>query len=130
VRQEATSDVLVVDDDADIRYALKTVLELEGYHVALAANGREAWEWLQSAPLPALILLDLMMPVMNGTELLGLVRTDTRLRSVPVVLVTAFGSLAQSVAAKSQGLLGKPFDVEQILGLASRYCSPRQPRPN
>ncbi len=130
VRQEATSDVLVVDDDADIRYALKTVLEVEGYHVALAANGREAWEWLQSAPLPALILLDLMMPVMNGTEFLGLVRTDTRLRSVPVVLVTAFGSLAQSVAAKSQGLLGKPFDVEQILGLASRYCSPRPPRPN
>ena len=133
VRQEATSDVLVVDDDSDIRYALKTVLELEGYHVALAANGREAWEWLQSAPLPALILLDLMMPVMNGTEFLGLVRTDARLRSVPVVLVTAFGSLAQSVAAKSQGLLGKPFEVEQVLGLASRYCSPRPPstpKPN
>jgi signal transduction histidine kinase len=130
VRQEASSDVLVVDDDADIRYALKTVLELEGYHVALAANGREAWEWLQSAPLPALILLDLMMPVMNGTEFLGLVRTDARLRSVPVVLVTAFGSLAQSVAARSQGLLGKPFDVEQVLGLASRYCSPRAPGPN
>jgi CheY-like chemotaxis protein len=125
VRQEATSDVLVVDDDADIRYALKTVLELEGYHVALAANGREAWEWLQSAPLPALILLDLMMPVMNGAELLGRVRADDRLQSVPVVLVTACDPLAQPVAAKSQGSLPKPFDPRHVIELASRYCTPR-----
>ena len=130
LRKEARSDVLVVDDDVDIRCSLKAVLELEGYHVALAANGREAWEWLQSASLPALILLDLMMPVMNGSEFLGLVRTDTRLSSVPVVLITAFGSLDQSITAQSQGLVGKPFDIKQILGLASRYCPPRSPKPN
>ncbi|OFX19201.1 MAG: hypothetical protein A2V77_02050 [Anaeromyxobacter sp. RBG_16_69_14] len=130
VRLEARSDVLVVDDDADLRCALRNALEPEGYHVALAANGREAWERLQSGPLPALILLDLMMPEMNGTELLGLVRTDARLRSVPVILVTAFGSAARPVAAESQGFLAKPFDVEEILGLASRYCSPRPPGPN
>jgi PAS domain S-box-containing protein len=130
VTPEARSDVLVVDDDADLRCALRNALEPEGYHVALAANGREAWERLQSEPLPALILLDLMMPVMNGAELLGLVRTDTRLRSVPVVLVSAFGSLARPVAAESQGFLAKPFDVEQILALASLYCSPRPPGPN
>ncbi len=125
VRLEARSDVLVVDDDADLRRALRNALEPEGYHVALAANGREAWEWLQSAPLPALILLDLMMPVMDGAQFLGLVRTDTRMRSIPVVLATAFGSLAEPVAAESQGLLAKPFDVEQVLRLASRYCRPR-----
>jgi DNA-binding NtrC family response regulator len=49
---------------------------------------------------------------------------------VPVVLVSAFGSLARPVAAESQGFLAKPFDVEQILALASQYCSPRPPGPN
>ncbi len=125
VRLEARSDILVVDDDSDLRCALRTALELEGYRVALAANGREAWEWLQSAPPPALILLDLMMPVMDGSQLLGLVRADSRMRTIPVVLATAFGSLAQPVAGESQGLLGKPFDVDRVLQLASRYCRPR-----
>ena len=130
VRLEARSDILVVDDDTDLRCALRNALELEGYRVALAANGREAWERLQAAPLPALILLDLMMPVMDGAQFLGLVRTDTRMRSIPVVLATAFGSLAEPVAEKSQGLLPKPFDVEQVLQLASRYCRPEPSRPN
>ena len=125
VRQEATSHVLVVDDDSDLRSALRNALESEGYRVALATNGREAWELLQSAPLPALILLDLMMPVMDGGELLGLVRADTRLRSVPVVLATAFRSPPEAVAAKSQGFLAKPFEVEQVLELASHYCPSR-----
>ncbi len=130
VRREARSDILVVDDDTDLRCALRNALEPEGYHVALAANGREAWEWLQSAPLPALILLDLMMPVMDGVELLGLVRNDTRLRSVPVIVATAFGSLAEPVADKSQGFLAKPFEVEQVLELASHYCPTRQATAN
>ena len=121
----AHSDVLVVDDDADIRSALRNVLELQGYHVAVAANGREAWEWLQSTPLPALVLLDLMMPVMDGAELLGRVRADTRLWSLPVVVISAFRSLAEPVTAESQGFLAKPFDVEQLLDLASRFCPPR-----
>jgi two-component system response regulator MprA len=116
---------LVVDNDADVRCALRNVLELQGYHVALAANGREAWERLQSTPLPALILLDLMMPVMNGAELLERVRADTRLWSLPVVLITAFRSLAEPVTAESQGFLAKPFDVEQLLNLTSRFCPPR-----
>jgi PAS domain S-box-containing protein len=130
VRLEARSDILVVDDDIDLRCALRNALEPEGYHVALAANGREAWEWLQSAPLPALILLDLMMPVMNGAEFLELVRADTRLRSVPVVLATAFGSLAKPIAAGSQGFIAKPFGIEQVLELASRYCAPRPATAN
>ncbi len=121
----AHSEILVVDDDADIRCSLKAVLEIEGYHVALASNGFEAWERLQSAPLPALILLDLMMPVMNGAELLGRVRADCRLQSVPIVLVTACESLTQPVVAKSQGSLPKPFDPSHVIELASRYCTQR-----
>ncbi len=116
---DACSDVLVVDDDADTCSAIRNALELEGYRVALAANGREAWEWLQSAPLPALILLDLMMPVMDGAEFLDLVHTDPRLRSVPIILITAFGARAESVAAEAQGCLAKPFEIERVIELVA-----------
>ncbi len=118
----AGSGILVVDDDADIRDSLRDALELEGYTVAVAANGRDAWESLRPEALPALILLDLMMPVMNGAEFLRLLRADDRLRSVPVVVVTAFGASAGSVVAESQGLLPKPLDLEQLLRTVERYC--------
>jgi CheY-like chemotaxis protein len=120
----AGSDILVVDDDADIREALREALALEGYRVAVAANGREAWEWLQSSAAPSLVLLDLMMPVMDGGELLGLVRGDDRLRGIPVILVTAFGSLAAAFASRSQACLAKPLDLEDLMALVARYCGP------
>jgi CheY-like chemotaxis protein len=119
----ASSDILVIDDDPDIREALRIALELEGYHVSAAANGREAWETLASAPKPSLILLDLMMPVMNGAEFLERLRADERLRTLPVILVTAFGSTAAAVAAKSQGYLAKPLDLDQLMKFVERYCS-------
>ena len=118
----AGSGILVVDDDADIRDTLRDALELEGYTVDVAANGRDAWESLRPESLPALILLDLMMPVMNGAEFLRLLRSDARLKSVPVVVVTAFGSSAGSVVAESQGLLPKPLDLEQLLRTVEQYC--------
>jgi len=120
------SEILVVDDDADIRSALTQALEFEGYRVASAANGREAWDSLRSAPAPALILLDLMMPVMNGAEFLDLLRRDEQLRAVPVVVVTAFGSAVAPIAAEAQGVLSKPLDLEQLIGVASRFCPPRR----
>ncbi len=120
------SDILVVDDDADIRQALRDALEFEGYGVSTAANGREAWESLQSSPAPALVLLDLMMPVMNGAEFLALLRADARLRTLPVILVTAFGSTGAAVAARSQGYLAKPLDLDELMGFVARYC----PRPS
>lgn len=118
----APSDILVVDDDADIRDTLRDALEFEGYAVSVAANGRDAWESLRPDALPSLILLDLMMPVMNGAEFLGLLRADPRLRTVPVVIVTAFGSIAATVAAESQDYLPKPLDLEQLLRTVARYC--------
>jgi len=119
------SQILIVDDDADIRSALGQALELEGYEVALAANGREAWDTLQAAPPPHLILLDLMMPVMNGAEFLGVLRSDARLGGLPVILVSAFGSIANTVAAAVQGQLRKPLDLDDLMGVVSRFCAPR-----
>lgn len=118
----AGSGILVVDDDADIRDTLRDALELEGYRVDVAANGRDAWESLRGDALPALILLDLMMPVMNGAEFLRLLRADARLRGVPVVVVTAFGQSAGGVVAESQGFLPKPLDLELLLRTVERYC--------
>ena len=119
------TDILVVDDDADIREALSRALQLEGYRVAVAQHGRAAWELLHAEPPPALVLLDLMMPVMNGAELLSLLRADAKLRELPVVLVTAFGASASGYAHQSQGLLSKPIDLDQLMQLVSRYCSSR-----
>jgi len=127
VKLEPPPSILVVDDDADIRWSLRTVLALEGFPVAEAADGREAWEWLKSAPPPALIFLDLMMPVMSGIDLLALIRADSRLRSVPVIFVTAFGSLAEPVAAESQGVLPKPYEPDRVMELVSRYCPAASP---
>lgn len=121
------SDILVVDDDADIRHALGLALELEGYEVAFAANGREAWDWLQAGPPPRLILLDLMMPVMNGADFLRLLRDDARLAPLPVVLVSAFGSIAAAVSEAVQGQLRKPLDLDDLTGLVGRFCAPRAP---
>lgn len=116
--------ILVVDDDADIRAALSMALELDGHEVRTARNGLEAWELLLHAgPLPALVLLDLAMPVLDGPGLLARVRADGRLRGVPVVVVTAFGSLAGTVAG-AQGYLHKPVDLDVVLGLAARHCQP------
>jgi CheY-like chemotaxis protein len=122
------SDIMLIDDDADIRAAVRLALEFEGYDVALAANGREAWDLLHSAPPPALILLDLMMPVMDGPQFLRLLRGDPELCALPVILMTAFGttSRAASLAGETQGCLGKPLGLDQLLDVASRHCSPRR----
>jgi CheY-like chemotaxis protein len=119
-----TAQILVVDDDADIREALRDALEFEGYTVSLAANGREAWEALRSRAPPGLVLLDLMMPVMNGAELLALLRADDRLRGLPVVVVTAFGSVAATVADRSQACQPKPLDLDELMRVVARYCAP------
>jgi CheY-like chemotaxis protein len=115
--------ILVVDDDADIREGLRQALEFEGYSVSQAANGKQAWELLHSRPPPALVLLDLMMPVMDGSELLRLIRSDPAVRKLPVVLVTAFGSAAAARAVESQGCLAKPIDLDELMALVERYCA-------
>jgi DNA-binding response OmpR family regulator len=119
-----TPEVLIVDDDADIRESLALALELDGYEVAVARNGLEAWELL-ARHVPELVLLDLGMPVLDGAGLLALIRGDARLRDLPVIVVTAFTTLAAEVRALSNGWLHKPFELDKILDLASRHCRPR-----
>src|SRR4051794_30903789 len=94
-RDEETQPItiLVVDDDPDIRDALRMVLDMmlvdRAHAIATASNGKEALELL-GGTTPGLVLLDLMMPVLSGAELLDLMRRDERLCRVPVVVVSAW----------------------------------------
>jgi len=87
--QKSKSRVLIVDDDADVRELIRSTLESAGLETAQSINGRAAIDWLANNPIPALILLDLMMPEMDGFEFLEVIRKDDELTDVPVVVLTA-----------------------------------------
>lgn len=113
--------ILVVDDDDEIREVMKTILELEGYRVIEARDGAEALELLRGSTRPDLILLDLMMPVMDGREFRERQRKDPLLGAIPVVLVSAFSLADANVAAMGAvGYLRKPFELETLLEIVAR----------
>jgi CheY-like chemotaxis protein len=121
--------VLVVDDEADIRFVISELLRDEGYTVALAANGREALIYLQTAtPLPCLILLDMMMPLMNGWDFLHARQRDRVLQAIPVVAISAYRALAEAVVGLGvQAALAKPIDLDRLLATVQRYCPSAPP---
>jgi CheY-like chemotaxis protein len=124
----APRPVLVVDDDPDIRETLRFVLEDAGYPVYCAENGREALEVLAHAERqPGLILLDLMMPVMSGDEMLRALKAVHALAQIPVTIVTASGAPMPPLAS---GLLKKPVDLDVLLRMVDKLCgNGTTPRP-
>jgi CheY-like chemotaxis protein len=119
----ATKTVLVVEDDADIRDSLVELLVDEGYRVIGASDGQQALDALAGRGIepPRLVVLDLMMPVMNGYEFLERVRADTRLRGLPVIVMTA-GDRAPPPQAQILEHLRKPISLDRLLGAVERYC--------
>jgi CheY-like chemotaxis protein len=116
----------VVDDDFDIRQALREVLEEEGYTILEAGHGREALDLLRRADTkPGLILLDLMMPTMDGWQLRTRLREDPVLAKIPIVIMTAHAGVLRAVAnvQPPTPVLPKPLDLERLLELVARYCS-------
>jgi CheY-like chemotaxis protein len=113
--------ILVVDDDEDIRDTLRVALELQGYHVLVAGNGREALEFLRTAPRPDLILLDLMMPVLDGWGFVAELEKDAALAGVPVVVVTAYVDPARPVP-RAVMTIEKPFDLVGLLDAVKKSC--------
>lgn len=113
--------VLVVEDNKDIQAAIKLALESEGYNVLTADNGKEAFEQLNQNPTPCLILLDLMMPVMNGWEFSEKISHDLILSNIPIVVVTAFGD--KKATPKSEALIQKPIDLDALLSTVGKHCS-------
>lgn len=120
--------ILVVDDDLDLRTSVGELLRDEGFSVIEAPNGRVALDHLRSVTvLPALILLDLSMPVMSGWEVIRVLQGDPRLADIPVALVTAERSFPQAVADAIVGELHKPYAVDDLLALVRRYARAEPP---
>jgi len=120
-RRGAHGRVLVVDDDPDILDALSEILEVEGYEVQRARNGREALQALEHAP-PDLVLLDLMMPVMDGWEFARSLEPSSR---PPIIVLSADRNV--SVKAQEIGALGwlaKPFELAELLAAVRRAIPP------
>jgi CheY-like chemotaxis protein len=115
--------ILLVEDNADTRDSMALVLEYEGYKVVGAANGQEALNHLEGNPHACLILLDLMMPVLDGWEFRARQRQDPALAAIPVVVLSAYGSGDQKTAAmEAAGYLQKPVEIEDLLDVVKRYC--------
>ncbi|NBX76999.1 MAG: response regulator [Proteobacteria bacterium] len=114
--------VLVVEDDPDIRELLKVALEMEGYTVETAQNGQEAWDFLNgSNPKPALMIIDLMMPVMDGWKLLELKGLSSDFKDIPAMIVSATSDKKIPIPDKNQVVLKKPFDLKVFLSAVARF---------
>ena len=114
--------VLIVEDDLDTREMLARFLEIAGYHVTQAANGVEALHVLRSGVHASVILLDLMMPVMDGWQFRAAQRRDAALSHIPVVVVTAAGPRERVPPIEADAWLPKPIDLDGLLETLDAFC--------
>ena len=113
--------ILVVDDDADIRETLSEVLRHAGMQVVTAADGVEALRILRGGLSPCLVLLDLMMPIMDGYEFLEVQRGDPALARIPTAVITA-GFAVDSARTGDAPLLRKPVGLKGLMAIIDQYC--------
>ena len=113
--------IMIVEDDRDTREMLGRFLELEGFEVQTAANGQLALDALQQTE-PCVILLDLMMPVMNGWQFREQQARDPRFSRIPVVVVTAAGPRDDIPKITADGWLSKPVDFDRLLATIAPLC--------
>lgn len=129
VDSDRASLVLIVDDDEDIRETVQLALQLDNHTTALAAHGGEALDWLRQHRRPCLILLDLMMPVMDGWDFRAEQLADPDLKDVPVFILTAVGFSADTVRAQFGNIpfVPKPPAHEGLLEMVRRVCLAPKP---
>jgi CheY-like chemotaxis protein len=124
----SSGPVLIVEDDVDARDVLQGLLEFHGFEVRVAVHGREAIEYLQGTPRPALILLDMAMPVMDGHRVLTFRKGVEGFQGIPVVIISA-GMSAMSPRDRAlyasnynvAAFLMKPADPDQLLEIVERH---------
>jgi CheY-like chemotaxis protein len=127
--EETESDrVLLVEDDGDLRASLFELLCDEGYEIATAANGLEALEQLRGPWRPAVIVLDLLMPVMDGWQFRTVQMADPDLNRIPVILLSAVVDRGIADLLQPDAHLLKPFVVDRLLELLAETAS--RPRPS
>jgi CheY-like chemotaxis protein len=110
--------VLVVEDDADVRLELQELLTDEGYRVLVASNGREALSVLEQVR-PNLVLLDLMMPLVNGWDVMAAIATDPMLTDIPVVVLSAYVDQAPKGVVCA---MSKPISSHDLRDVVHRHC--------
>lgn len=110
---------LIIEDDRDISALFRHVLDIGGYHTEIILHGTEAIQRLDSVR-PDIVLLDLHLPGVSGTQILEHVRADERLKSVPVVVITAYARDAESLSFEPDLVLMKPVNLEQLSNLVQR----------
>lgn len=117
--------ILIIEDEDDVRDLTAEALVEHGYTVEVAADGREGLAKLRATKQPCLILLDLMMPVMNGWEFRAAQLRDPCIASVPVIIFSGARHLKEKLAQlRVEASLSKPFRVDALLAAVRRYCAP------
>jgi two-component system chemotaxis response regulator CheY len=113
------ASVLVVEDDEDIREAIGNILEDEGYEVALAEHGEHALALLSELERPCLLLVDLVMPEMDGWQLMKALSKNDRLATIPVVIMSA---VTRPAHIDGQRVIKKPLDLDIMLRIVREHC--------
>ena len=116
-----THTILVVEDEDESRQVLMQILQLEGFNAVGASNGVEAMDYLHTSDLPCLIILDLLMPVMNGRQFRNALLQVAELAKIPVVVVSALDSSAVSDLGVVRAFR-KPLDIDALVRIVRENC--------
>jgi CheY-like chemotaxis protein len=117
--------ILIVDDEPDVLKLTSLRLEKVGYETLTAVNAQEALEIIQNKK-PDLVLLDIIIPVVYGTEICKRVKSDEKLKHIPIVLFTAHSNIMNTEKAKSfgaDGFIGKPFDARELVSMVEHILA-------
>jgi DNA-binding response OmpR family regulator len=120
----APATVLVVEDDVHIAHVLTFMLERQGYEVTHVADGRAASAYVAASPAPDLVLLDVMLPYVDGFEIMGLIRARDGWKDTPVLMLTAKNTERDTVRALDAGandFIIKPFQPQELLARLRRF---------
>ena len=131
-KPETGQTILVIDDDVSICKVAQRRLEQEGYRVLTALDGSEGLK-VAGSELPNLILLDIMMPIMDGREVLRRLKADPNTKSIPVILLTVIGEnedIYASIMAGDASYLAKPYDPQQLLDKIRSMLSKTAGKPD
>ena len=119
--------IMLIDDDADTRMAIRDFLTAEGFVVHTAREGQHALHMLEKMDPPDLILLDYKMPVMDGKQFLAIQRRTPRLENIPVVILSAATREWSGAHLEVDEVLSKPVDLEALLGVVNQIFAPPPP---
>ena len=120
--RDLSGAVLIVEDTYPLRATLAAVLEEEGYPVVTASNGATVIQLLHGTTQPALIILDLMMPIMSGWDVLRYLQRDPRLADIPVLVLSAIADdPSRQPNAFVAAIVPKPIDLDTLLRLVDQF---------